>query len=202
LSNDKTCKLVKIMSGNTWKNLALTAIAATFLVACGDDAPRSGAAPTVKKTTVAANSGSRSPGKPSAPVSIDYEILGKAIVGLPVAINVQVQGTRDDVGPVAVSYTINDTSALLFQEGQVERLEIASLSEASMQQLALDDQIDGHTDPGRQRPAAVADRRRGEGRRGRRTRPVDAVDARHCERSEAIHCRCFTWIASSLRSSQ
>jgi hypothetical protein len=143
LSNDKTCKLVKIMSGNTWKNLALTAIAATFLVACGDDAPRSGAAPTVKKTTVAAMSGSRSPGKPSAPVSIDYEILGKAIVGLPVAINVQVQGTRDDVGPVAVSYTINDTSALLFQEGQVERLEIASLSEASMQQLAVVPQREG-----------------------------------------------------------
>jgi hypothetical protein len=143
LSNDKTCKLVKNMLGNSLKNLALTVVATFSMVACGDDSAGSGAAPTAKEAAITANGGSRSPGKPSAPVSIDYEVLGKAIVGLPVAINVQVRGTREDIGPVAVSYTINDTSALMFQEGQVERLEIATLNEASVQQLAVVPQREG-----------------------------------------------------------
>ena len=130
------------MSGNFLKILVLT-VAATSLVGCGDEAANSGAAPTVKKSPVAGNNGTRSPGKPSAPISIDYEILGKAIVGLPVAINVQVRGTREDIGPVVVSYTINDTSALMFQEGQVERLEISDASVASVQQLAVVPQREG-----------------------------------------------------------
>ena len=86
--------------------------------------------------------GVTSPGKPSAPISIDYEVLGKPIVGLPVAINVQVSATQD-VGPIAVTYSINDTSALLFQEGQVERLEISDLSEVSIQQVAVVPQREG-----------------------------------------------------------
>jgi hypothetical protein len=143
LSNDRTGKLVKIMLGNSLKNLALTVITAMSLVACGDDSASRGASPTDKQAAKAAATSSRSPGKPSAPISIDYEVLGKAIVGLPVAINVQVRGTRDDVGPVAVSYSINDTSALLFQEGQVERLELADLREASVQQLAVVPQREG-----------------------------------------------------------
>ena len=130
------------MLGNSPKILVLT-LAAMSLLACGDDAADRGAAPAVKKTAVSGNSGKRSPGKPSAPISIDYEVLGKAIVGLPVAINVEVRGTRDDIGPVAVSYTINDTSALLFQEGQVERLEIDDASEATVQQLAVIPQREG-----------------------------------------------------------
>jgi len=131
------------MLGNSLKNLALAAVATFSMVACGDDSAGNRAAPTAKKPAIAADGGSRSPGKPSAPVSIDYEVLGKAIVGLPVAINVQVRGTRDDIGPVAVSYSINDTSALMFQEGQVERLEIVASSEASVQQLAVVPQREG-----------------------------------------------------------
>ena len=77
-----------------------------------------------------------SPGKPSAPISIDYEVLGKAIVGLPVAINVTVRATQD-TGPISVQYSINDASALVFQEGQVERREYRGRSELDVQQVAV-----------------------------------------------------------------
>jgi hypothetical protein len=70
-------------------------------------------------------------------------VLGKAIVGLPVSINVTVRGTRDDLGPVSVSYSINDRSALRFQEGQVERLEIPNLRDAGIEQLAVVPQREG-----------------------------------------------------------
>lgn len=116
---------------------------ALFLVACGDESATTGAVPPESKSAkIAANPGT-SPGKPSAPIKIDYEVLGKAVVGLPVSINVEVRGTRGDVGPVSVSYSINDRSALLFQEGQVVRLEISELREASMQQLTVVPQREG-----------------------------------------------------------
>jgi hypothetical protein len=85
---------------------------------------------------------SRSPGKPSAPISLEYEVLGKPIVGLPVAINVRIKAAPG-TGPVAVRYSINDTSALIFQEGQVERLEIADPAGNGMQQVAVIPQREG-----------------------------------------------------------
>ncbi len=55
----------------------------------------------------------------------------------------QVRGTREDLGPVSVSYSINDRSALQFQEGQVERYEILDLREARREQLAVVPQREG-----------------------------------------------------------
>ena len=131
------------MFRNTLNNPLVFIIAALTIAACGDDSGSGGSATTAKAAAKAGQSASTSPGKPSAPISIDYEVLGKPIVGLPVAINVQVRATRDDLGSVVVSYSINDASALLFQEGQVEKIEIASLQEASMQQLAVVPQREG-----------------------------------------------------------
>ncbi len=122
-------------------NLVVIAIAAMSVAACGDDSGSSTSAPTAKPAGKV--SAATSPGKPSAPISIDYEVLGKPIVGLPVSINVEVRATRDGLGPVVVRYSIIDASALLFQEGQVERIEIPSLQEASVQQLAVVPQREG-----------------------------------------------------------
>lgn len=121
----------------------LLGLAALALVACGDDTPQSGSATADKQAAWLAAAGKTSPGKPSAPVTIHYEVLGKAVVGLPVAINIEVRGTRADVGPVSVSYSINDRSALMFQEGQVQRLEIAALRDTSMQQVTVVPQREG-----------------------------------------------------------
>jgi len=73
-------------------------------------------------------------GKPGAPVEISYEVIGKAIVGVPVSINVTVTSPS---GPLQVHYSINDQSALVFQDGQVERLEIVDPSTGSLQQLTV-----------------------------------------------------------------
>ena len=106
------------------------------LAACGGGSPEPQAATTKPAPTL------RSPGKPTAPVSLDYEILGRPFVGVPVAVNVRVTPTGE-TGPVRVSYSIEDESAMLFQEGQVERLEFDSLTEESIQQLALVPQREG-----------------------------------------------------------
>ena len=95
-------------------------------------------------TAIATGAGSTSPGKPSAPISMQYEILGNPIVGQPVAINVQVRSTSGSQ-PVTVRYSINDSSALVFQAGQVERLQYTANAEKtdSQQQLAVIPQREG-----------------------------------------------------------
>lgn len=125
------------------KIIALSAIAAISIAACGDDTASPASVASDKAAAKSADKAATSPGKPSAPVTIDYEVLGKAIVGLPVSINVEVRGTREGLGPVAVSYSINDRSALRFQEGQVERFDIADLREARTEQLAVVPQREG-----------------------------------------------------------
>lgn len=127
----------------TSRILSLGLITAITVAACGDESVAPATMSTGKAEAKYAKPNATSPGKPSAPITIDYEVLGKAIVGLPVSINVQVRGTRDDLGPVSLSYSINDRSALRFQEGQVERREIPDLREARLEQLTVVPQREG-----------------------------------------------------------
>jgi len=117
----------------------LLCLLTSVLTACGNDAEVPGSAATEKPATPAS---ARSPGKPSAPITLDYEVLGKPIVGLPVAVNVRVHATAD-AGPVAVQYSVNDSSALIFQDGQVERLVIEDVGSDDMQQVAVVPQREG-----------------------------------------------------------
>jgi hypothetical protein len=75
-----------------------------------------------------------SPGKPTAPISIDYEIVNNPIVGAPVQINIAVSSSE---GPVRVRYSINDASALQFQAGQVEEEEISAAGRGEPRQLRV-----------------------------------------------------------------
>ncbi len=122
--------------------LLLTVIAAFSMAACNENSGNTGSAATAKPMPEVADSGSMSAGKPSAPITMDYEVLGKAFVGLPVAINIRVRATQD-TGPIAVRYSINDASALLFREGQVERREYRDRSELDMQQVVVVPQREG-----------------------------------------------------------
>lgn len=81
-----------------------------------------------------------SPGKPQAPISMRYEIMSNPVVGQPVLINVMVSS---NAGPVEVEYSITDRSALTFQAGQVERLEIADPSSGTARQLSVIPQREG-----------------------------------------------------------
>jgi hypothetical protein len=97
-------------------------------------------ADSTKPSPALTDSGNASPGKPTAPIDISYQVIGNAIVGSPVSINVVVTSSR---GPVTVRYSINDGSALMFQSGQLERLEIADPSSGSVQQLSVIPQREG-----------------------------------------------------------
>ena len=117
---------------------------ATSVTAESEDATPVAATTTSKPAVVAPAASSTSPGKPSAPISMKYEILGNPVVGQPVAINVEVRSTSGN-HPVTVQYSINDSSALVFQAGQVERLQVTADAEktAPQQQLAVIPQREG-----------------------------------------------------------
>ena len=74
--------------------ILLTTVAAISLAACGDETSSISSVSSVKEAPAVAGSASTSPGKPTAPISIDYEVLGKPIVGLPVAINIEVHSSQ------------------------------------------------------------------------------------------------------------
>jgi hypothetical protein len=81
-----------------------------------------------------------SPGKPGAPVDISYEVIGNAFVGVPVAINIRIDAAQ---GPLDVQYSINDRSAVMFQDGQVEQLEIVDPGVGNVQQITVIPQREG-----------------------------------------------------------
>ena len=95
---------------------------------------------TGKPVPTLAAASTASPGKPTAPIDFEYEVIGNAIIGSPVSINVVV---TSDHGPVTVQYSIIDGSSMMFQPGQVERLEIVDPSSGSVQQLSVIPQREG-----------------------------------------------------------
>lgn len=105
---------------------AVMAIALPLMAACSDG-----------NDTVATQSKApavTSMSKPTAPVDMSYEIVGRPVVGRPILINVKVSSTA---GPVDVSYSITDNSAVSFQQGQVEHLRLVEPSQSAMQQLSV-----------------------------------------------------------------
>jgi hypothetical protein len=120
-------------------------VASLGLVACdsGGESGQPAKAPetvTGKPTPAVADAGRASPGKPTAPISISYEVVGNPIIGQPVLINVKV---RSEEGPVSVQYGITDLSALMFQPGQVEGYQIPDPTVDTAQQLSVIPQREG-----------------------------------------------------------
>lgn len=64
-----------------------------------------------------------SPGKPSAPIDIEYEIMATPVVGIPLSINVRVASSLDQ--PIILNYRINDTTGLLFSDAQAQNVSLA-----------------------------------------------------------------------------
>ena len=65
--------------------------------------------------------------KPSAPISIDYEIIGTPVVGIPLSINVQVSSTLNQ--PIRMNYRIIDTTSLMFSDAQAQSVSLISVDE-------------------------------------------------------------------------
>ena len=126
---------------NSHTQFALIALFLLGVAGCGGETEVVSAGSSTEADKSLPVADGASPGKPSAPISIDYEIVGSPIVGAPVLINVDV---RSGAGPVTVQYNITDTSALVFQQGQVQRWEIADpAAESAVQQLSVIPQREG-----------------------------------------------------------
>ena len=86
----------------------------------------------------------RSPGKPTASVNIRYDVIGNAIVGQPVAINLQVSSSQPGRA-VTLHYRSNDSSAMVFPESQALIIEMNAAPDESprMQQVSVIPQREG-----------------------------------------------------------
>ncbi len=85
-----------------------------------------------------------SSGKPTAPITIDYDVIGTPVVGQPVSINLNVRSSAGD-RPVTLNYRINDASSLAFPEAQARRVSLGTLTGAqpSSQQVTVVPQREG-----------------------------------------------------------
>ena len=63
-------------------------------------------------------------GKPSGPIAVAYRIVGKPVVGQPVAIELQFDSSLGDQ-PLAVVYRINDATGMRLADSQPSTLTIA-----------------------------------------------------------------------------
>lgn len=123
--------------GDQVTNMALArtvfpALAALVLAACGNAADENQAATTeaaVATTTPSVTftpKGDTAPsGKPSGPITVAYRLIGKPIVGQPIAVDLRVTSTLAGK-PVTLNYRVNDTTALMLAESQPQSVTIAA----------------------------------------------------------------------------
>lgn len=64
-------------------------------------------------------------GKPSGPVTVAYRLIGKPVVGQPIAVDLRVMSTLEG-RPITLSYRINDTTALTLAESQPQSITMAA----------------------------------------------------------------------------
>ena len=128
---------------------SLLAFCAMAIASCqsGDNAAAgiesTGAATAVHSKPESEAKPQPSAGKPSAPISIDYEIMGKPVVGIPLSINVKISSSLDR--PIRVNYRINDTTSLVFPDIQSESVSLIPLGDEaySMEQVTVIPQREG-----------------------------------------------------------
>jgi hypothetical protein len=107
-------------------------------------------ADTVANTDSATNSATArptkpqaSPGKPGAPILIDYDIVGVPIVGHPVNIDLAVSSTQGDA-PVKLKWHVLDTGSLSFPDSQLREVSLRVNSrQAETRQVTVVPQREG-----------------------------------------------------------
>jgi len=119
------------------------------LAACqnGSDDPAGSeadaAAGTVHSKPKSAAEPRASAGGPSAPINLDYEIMGTPVVGLPLSINLKISSALDR--PIRVNYRINDTTSLAFSDVQSETVSVVPIGDEafSAEQVTVIPQREG-----------------------------------------------------------
>jgi hypothetical protein len=85
-----------------------------------------------------------SAGKPTAPIAIDYTVVGTPVVGQPVSINLEVSSMLAGRA-VTLNYRINDARNLVFPQAQAQRVALGVLgdSDRAAQQVIVVPQREG-----------------------------------------------------------
>lgn len=83
-------------------------------------------------------------GKPSAPITIDYTVIGTPVVGQPVNIDLEVSSSLGN-RPVTLNYRINDARNLVFPQAQPQRVALAARTDTgrAVQQVTVVPQREG-----------------------------------------------------------
>ena len=68
-------------------------------------------------------------GKPTAPIDIEYNVIGAAFVGQPVSIEIRVSSTVLDRS-IALEYRVNDPRDLSLAENQPQRVSLSAIGDA------------------------------------------------------------------------
>jgi hypothetical protein len=103
----------------------------------------SAAAPEAAAQAAAADA-EASAGKPTAPIAIDYTVVGTPIVGQPVSINLEVSSMLPGRA-LTLNYRINDARNLVFPQAQAQRVALGVLgdSDRAAQQVIVVPQREG-----------------------------------------------------------
>lgn len=128
------------------RSTALVALVAAAIAACGQAADEPAAEVEIAKSAPSVSfkpeNDPVSAGKPSAPITLSYRIIGKPVVGEPVAIDLRVTSTFTSAmgpQPVSLSYRAHDSSAIQLGESQAEAVLLApgAKNRSSAQQVTV-----------------------------------------------------------------
>lgn len=110
---------------------ALTLLTALALAACGNSGVETAAEadvemPKSKPPSVTFTPAGEAPATstPVGPVSLSYRIIGKPVIGQPIAIDLNVKSMMGPQ-PVTISFRINDTTAIQLAKSQPEAVTMA-----------------------------------------------------------------------------
>jgi hypothetical protein len=121
-----------------WKKLTVFVAASTLMACSSDDQTASQSESDSVDDNVSSESAPAtaavrkpgtaelavSPGKITAPISIDYSIVGNPIVGQPVSIDLQISSPLND-RPITVHYRVNEAGSLTFPETQLRTMALS-----------------------------------------------------------------------------
>ena len=111
--------------------LEILLLSAATLAACGGDNPASEIDMTTDAPVVTFTPGDDAAGaaSPHSALTLDYRIIGKPVVGQPVAVELIVRSSFGSQ-PVSVSYRINDATAMTLAEAQPSEVTMAARTDA------------------------------------------------------------------------
>ncbi|HEX7063051.1 MAG TPA: hypothetical protein VF200_13850 [Woeseiaceae bacterium] len=114
-----------------------------LMTACRAGSGGGDATPVAEATPESAAAAAKPAGKPSAPVDIDYDVIGTPVVGQPVSIDLSVKSTRGEA-PVRLRYRVLDGQSMSFPATQARDVALrVGATEPAIRQITVVPQREG-----------------------------------------------------------